>query len=183
MDIGLPSAAMGAAVSGGRFAIWLRLLFPLALLEAALWTPPPLAILCGISALCYMSWHLWRSALGNAGGLGLELHGVLRESWLLGATFAVALAMLATAYFSGSLHRLWGLQNPWYAIVGYSCWALVQQFMLQCFCLRLLSALVSRAYGGGHEEAGGGHLDERVAHGDPGVARAASAPQGDPGDD
>jgi membrane protease YdiL (CAAX protease family) len=147
MDIGFPSAAPGATkvVSGGRFATALRVLFPLTLLEAALWTPLPLAILCGVSALWYMSWHLLRSASGNAGVLGLELRGLLREPWLLGATFALALAVLTTAYFSGSLHRLWGLQNPWYAIVGYSCWALVQEFMLQCFFLRMLSALVSRA--------------------------------------
>lgn len=146
MDIGLPIAAMGGAkvVSESRFANILRLLFPIALLEAALWTPLPLAILCGLCALWYMSWRL-RSAPGNAGTLGLELRGLLREPWLLGATFALAVGMLATAHFSGSLHRLWGLQNPWYAIVGYCCWALVQEFMLQCFFLRMLSALVSRA--------------------------------------
>ena len=54
------------------------------------------------------------------------------------------LAILATAYFSGSLHRLWGLQHPWHAAVAYACWAFLQEFMLQCFCLRMLRALVSR---------------------------------------
>jgi membrane protease YdiL (CAAX protease family) len=58
---------------------------------------------------------------------------------------ALALAILAAAYFSGSLHHLWGLQHPWYAVAAYVCWAFVQEFMLQCFCLRMLSSLVSRA--------------------------------------
>ena len=124
--------------------IVLRLLLPLALLEAALWTPLPMAILCGICGLSYMVWHTLQGAKGVAHTLGLELGGLLRESWLLGATVAFAMAVLATAYFSGSLHRLWGLQNPWYAIVGYACWALVQEFMLQCFFVRVLSALASR---------------------------------------
>jgi len=147
MDIGYPNAAIRAvdAASGSRLAITLRLLFPLALLEAALWTPLPLAILCGICALSYMVWHTLQGTTGNARAVGLELRGLLRESWLLGATVAFAMAALATAYFAGSLHRLWGLQNPWYAIVGYACWALVQEFMLQCFFVRVLSALASRA--------------------------------------
>jgi len=147
MDIGFPNAAIRAvdAAAGSRLGIVLRLLLPLALLEAALWTPLPMAILCGICGLSYMVWHTLQGAKGVAHTLGLELGGLLRESWLLGATVAFAMAVLATAYFSGSLHRLWGLQNPWYAIVGYACWALVQEFMLQCFCLRMLRALVSKA--------------------------------------
>jgi membrane protease YdiL (CAAX protease family) len=76
--------------------------------------------------------------------MGFDLRGVMRESWLLGTTLALALTILAAAYFSGSLHRLWGLQHPWYAALGYVCWAFVQEFMLQCFCLRMLRALVSR---------------------------------------
>jgi membrane protease YdiL (CAAX protease family) len=145
MDIGLPVAALGAvtAASGSRLAIALRLLIPLALLETALWTPLPLGILCGFSALGYMAWHLLQGTTSNARVLGLELRGLLRESWLIGATIAFALAALAIAYLVGSLHPLWGLQNPWYAILGYSLWALVQEFMLQCFFVRVLSALVS----------------------------------------
>jgi membrane protease YdiL (CAAX protease family) len=69
----------------------------------------------------------------------------MRESWLLGATMALALAVLAAAYFSGSLHRLWGLRHPWFAVAVYVCWCFVQEFMLQCFCLQMLRSLVSRA--------------------------------------
>jgi len=145
MKTSLQNAALGAAkaVSGDRVGIALRLLFPVLLLEAALWAPLPLGILFGICAFWYIAWQLWQAA-STAHSLGLELRGLLRESWLLGAIFALALATLATAYFSGSLHRLWGLQHPWYAIAGYACWAFVQEFMLQCFCLRMLRALVSR---------------------------------------
>ncbi len=130
--------------SGNRAGIALRLLFPVALLEVALWSPLPLGILCGICALWYISWSLLRTA-ESVRGLGLELRGLMQESWLLGLTLALALAVLAAAYFSGSLHRLWGLQHPWYAVVAYVCWAFVQEFMLQCFCLRMLRTLVSQA--------------------------------------
>jgi membrane protease YdiL (CAAX protease family) len=120
-----------------------RLLFPLLLMYAALWAPPVLAILCGICALCYVIWCLWQAA-AKASTLGFDFRGLLREAWLLGATLFVAVGILTTAYYSGSLHRLWGLQNPWYAILGYTVWAFVQEFMLQCFCQRMLRALVSR---------------------------------------
>lgn len=118
-----------------------RLLFPIGLIEVALWAPLPIKILCGVGALWYISWQLWDAARGS---LGLELSGLLRNSWLVGATVVLALAILAAAYLSGSLHRLWGLQHPWYAIAAYAVWAFVQEFMLQCFCLRMLRALVSR---------------------------------------
>jgi membrane protease YdiL (CAAX protease family) len=145
MRFNLQTAAMGVAkaASGDRAGIALRLLFPLVLLEAALWSPEPLAILCGVSALWYITWHLWQDT-SNVHVLGLELRGLLSGSWLLGATFALAVAILAIAYYSGSLHRLWGLQHPWYAVFVYACWAFVQEFMLQCFFVRMLHALVSR---------------------------------------
>jgi membrane protease YdiL (CAAX protease family) len=143
----LQRAADGAAravtqqVTRSRGGLLARLLFPIALIEAALWAPLPIGILCGIGALWYITWQLWDAASGS---LGLELSGLLRESWLVGATLALALAIMAAAYFSGSLHRLWGLQHPWYAVVAYAVWAFLQEFMLQCFCLRMLCALVSR---------------------------------------
>jgi membrane protease YdiL (CAAX protease family) len=145
MNPALQNGAVGAArmASGSRAAIVLRLLFPIALIEVALWAPLPVGILCGVCALWYISWNLWRTA-DNAHSMGFDLRGVMRESWLLGTTLALALTILAAAYFSGSLHRLWGLQHPWYAALGYVCWAFVQEFMLQCFCLRMLRALVSR---------------------------------------
>ena len=132
------------AISTDRLTITLRLLFPIALLELALWAPLRFGIFFGIVALWYIAWQLWKAA-SNMRSLGLDFRGLLRESWLLGATFVLAAAVLTTAYFSGSLHRLWGLQHPGYAILGYACWAFVQEFMLQCFCLRMLRALVSKA--------------------------------------
>ncbi len=141
MSSALPGVAK--AMSHSRSAIALRLLFPIALLEVALWAPLRLGILCGICAVWSIVWQLWQAA-SNTRSLGLELRGLMRGSWLLGATLVLALAILATAYFSGSLHRLWGLQHPWYAIAVYVCWAFLQEFMLQCFCLRMLRALVSR---------------------------------------
>ncbi len=145
MDIGLRRAAIGAVklTSGDRVGIALRLLLPIALLEAALWSPLRHGILFGVGALCYIAWQLWR-ATSDGRSLGLDWRGLMKEWWLLGATFMVALAILATAYFSGSLHRLWGLEHPWYAVAGYTCWAFIQEFMLQCFCVRMLRALVSR---------------------------------------
>ncbi len=58
---------------------------------------------------------------------------------------ALSLSILAAAYFSGSLHRLWGLRHPGIAVATYVCWCFVQEFMLQCFCLPMLRSLVSRA--------------------------------------
>lgn len=130
--------------SGKRASVAARLMVPVALIEVALWAPLPIGMLCGICALWYISWSLWQAA-DSARSLGLEWRGVLQGSWLLGVTLALALVMLAVAYFSGSLHRLWGLQHPWYAVAAYVCWAFVQEFILQCFCLRMLRALVSRA--------------------------------------
>lgn len=146
MNIALRSASRRAVglASGKRAGIAVRLLFPVALIEVALWAPLPVGILCGICALWYISWSLWRAA-DNVRSLGLDWRGLMQESWLLGLALALALAILATAYFSGSLHRLWGLQHPWYAVAAYVCWAFVQEFILQCFCLRMLRALVSRA--------------------------------------
>ena len=146
MSMALRGAARRAVevASGKRTVIALRLLFPVALIEVALWAPLPLGILCGVGALWYISWNLWQAA-DSARSLGLDLKGLMRESWLLGTTLALALAILAAAYFSGSLHRLWGLQHPWYAVIAYICWAFLQEFILQCFCLRMLRALVSRA--------------------------------------
>jgi membrane protease YdiL (CAAX protease family) len=141
MSNALPGAAK--AMSKSRSAIALRLFFPIALIEVALWAPLRLGVFCGICAMWSIAWQLWQTTI-DARSLGLELRGLTRGSWLLGATLALALAILATAYFSGSLHRLWGLQHPWYAIAVYVCWAFVQEFMLQCFCLRMLRALVSR---------------------------------------
>lgn len=146
MNVALQRAARGASrmASGDRRAILLRLLFAIALLEVALWAPLPVGILFGICALWYITWQVHKAA-GNASSFGLDLSGLRRESWLLGATAALALAILAAAYFSGSLHRLWGLRHPWYAVAAYVCWAFVQEFMLNCFCLRMLRSLVSRA--------------------------------------
>ncbi len=145
MEVGLRGAITEVATtaSGERSGVLLRLLFPIVLLEAALWAPRPLAVLCGICALWYVSWHLWEVA-GKSAALGLDLRGLLKAPVLLGATSMIAIALLAAAYYSGSLHRLWGLQNPWYAALGYVCWALIQEFMLQCFCFRMLRVLVSR---------------------------------------
>lgn len=146
MDTAVRCAVAQAArlAAGKRVRIALRLLFPILLLEVALWAPLQLGILCGIGALWYISWSLWRAA-DLARSLGFQMRALLCESWLLGTTLALALAILAAAYFSGSLHRFWGLQHPWYAVAAYVCWAFVQEFMLQCFCLRMLRALVSHA--------------------------------------
>ncbi len=146
MDIARSCAARRASklASGNRVNVALRLLIPVALIEVALWAPLPLGMLCGVCALWYISRSLWKTA-DNARSLGLDLRGAMRESWLLGTTLALALAILAAAYFSGSLHRLWGLRHPWYAVVAYVVWAFIQEFMLQCFCLQMLRALVSRA--------------------------------------
>jgi membrane protease YdiL (CAAX protease family) len=130
--------------SGKRSGIIVRFLFPIALLEVALWSPLPVGVLCGVCALWYISWNWWRTA-DSARTLGLELRGLMQASWLLGITLAVSVVVLAAAYFSGSLHRLWGLQHPWYAVAAYVCWAFVQEFMLQCFCLRMLRTMVSQA--------------------------------------
>lgn len=125
-------------------ATLLRLLFPVALIEVALWAPLPIGILFGVGALWFISWQVYTAA-SNARSVGLDLPGVLRDSRLLGATTLIASIALATAYFSGSLHRLWGMRHPWYGVVAYIVWAFVQEFMLQCFCLPMLRALVSRA--------------------------------------
>jgi len=146
MNAALRSAARGAArmTSADRMGTVLRLLFAIALLEVALWAPLPVGILFGIWALWYITRQVNKAAFSMR-SLGLELRGVMRESWLLAATMALALAVLAVAYFSGSLHRLWGLRHPWLAVAAYACWCFVQEFMLQCFCLRMLRSLVSRA--------------------------------------
>jgi membrane protease YdiL (CAAX protease family) len=145
MNFVLRRASRGAArmASANRRGVLLRLLFPIALLEVALWAPLPVGVLCGVGALWYITWQLHKVA-ANARSLGLDLRGLMRESWLLGATVALALFILAAAYFSGSLHRLWGLRHPWIAVAVYVCWCFVQEFMLQCFCLRMLRSLVSR---------------------------------------
>jgi membrane protease YdiL (CAAX protease family) len=145
MNSAVQRAASGAVrvVSRNRGGIVARLLFPILLLEVALWAPLPIGILCGVCALWYITWQLWQAA-SNIRSLGLDLSGLIRESWLLGATLLLALTVLAIAYLSGTLHRLWGLQHPLYAVAAYVCWAFVQEFMLQCFCLRMLRALVSR---------------------------------------
>jgi membrane protease YdiL (CAAX protease family) len=129
--------------SRGRRSTLIRLLFSYALVEVALWAPLPVGILFGIAALWYISRQV-ADVAASARSLGLELGGILRQSWLLAATLAVALAVLAAAYFSGSLHCLWGMRHPWYAAAAYTAWAFVQEFMLQCFCLPMLRALVSR---------------------------------------
>ena len=135
-------AARGAArMASERRSTLLRLLFAIVLLEVALWAPLPVGILFGVGALWFMILQVRRAA----STLGLDFAGVMRESWLLGTTAALALAILAAAYFSGSLHRLWGLRHPWIAVAVYVCWAFVQEFMLQCFCLQMLRSLVSRA--------------------------------------
>ena len=145
MDIAMQGLAERAArlTNRNRVGIALRLIFPIALLEAALWAPLRVGILFGILALWYVGWQLWKAA-SNVRSLGLEFRGLLRGSGLVAATLIFAAGVLAVAYFSGSLHRLWGLQHPWYAILGYACWAFIQEFMLQCFCLRMLRALVSK---------------------------------------
>jgi len=125
-------------------ATLLRLLFSFALLELALWAPLPVGILFGIAALWYMSLQVYRAAV-NARSIGLDFGDVLRHSWLLGATFMLALSVLAIAYFSGSLHRLWGMRHPWWGVAAYALWAFVQEFMLQCFCLPMLRAVFSKA--------------------------------------
>ena len=126
-----------------RWAILLRLLFSVALIEVALWAPLPVGILFGVAAFWYIARQVYNAA-SNARSLGLELTGVLRESWLLGATVLLAVSMLAAAYFSGSLHRLWGLRHPWVGVAIYIGWAFVQEFILQCFCVPMLRAMVSR---------------------------------------
>jgi len=126
-----------------RWAPLLRLLFPVALIEIALWAPLPVGILFGIAALWYIARQVYNAA-SNARSIGLDLRGVVRESWLLGAALALAIAILSAAYFSGSLHRLWGLRHPWLGVAVYICWAFVQEFMLQCFCVPMLRAMVSR---------------------------------------
>jgi membrane protease YdiL (CAAX protease family) len=146
VDLGLPSAARRAAkaVAKNRVEIVLRLLFPVTLVEAALWTPrPPLRVLCGCCAVWFIVRQLSQRAT-SARNLGLHRRALMRGLWLLAPTVVLASAILAAAYFSGSLHRLWGLKHPWVAVAIYAVWAFLQEFILQCFCLRMLRALVSR---------------------------------------
>ena len=87
----MDGALRGAAkvVAKSRAAIALRLLFPIALLEVALWSPLPIGVLCGVCAIWYITWQLWQAA-SDARSLGLDLRGLLRESWLLGTTLLLA---------------------------------------------------------------------------------------------
>jgi hypothetical protein len=132
------------AASKDRLADALRLVLCITLIEAALWTPTPVAVLCLLLSLGYMARHLWKRA-NRASAHGMELRGLLNSSGMIGGTFLLAAVILAFAHYSGSLHSLWGLRHPWFAVPVYACWAFVQEFMLQCFCLRLLRALLSRA--------------------------------------
>jgi membrane protease YdiL (CAAX protease family) len=145
MNIAMQRLAKRAAHAGhgNRLRIAARLLLPLLLLEVALWAPLRVGILFGVAALWYVAYQLWQAA-GTAHELGLGVRGLLQHSWMVGVTLLGSGLILATAYFTGTLHRLWGLQNPMLAVAGYAVWALVQEFMLQCFCLRMLRAMVSR---------------------------------------
>lgn len=145
MKMALRSAAegMGRLASPTRGITVLRLLFPIALIEIALWSPLPAGILIGVAAFWYIAWQV-QKAQCNALALGFDLRGLLRQSWLVGAVVLLASCMLFVAYFSGTLHRLFGLRNPWFAVAAYFVWALVQEFMLQCFCVPMLRSLVSR---------------------------------------
>jgi membrane protease YdiL (CAAX protease family) len=145
MNIALQRMARRVARVGSasRAGVLLRLLFGITLLEAALWTPLWAGVLFGVGALWFMAWQLRQSA-GTLRSMGLGLRGFTQASWPLLATVLLASVILASAYFSGSLHRLWGVQHWWWAVTAYAVWALVQEFMLQCFCLRMLRAMVSR---------------------------------------
>ena len=145
MNIAMQRLAKRAARvgHGNRLRIAARLMLPVLLLEVALWAPLRVGILFGVAALWYMAYQLWQTA-GTARDMGLGLRGLLQHSWMIAVTMLGSAVILATAYFTGTLHRLWGLQNPLWAVVGYVVWALVQEFMLQCFCLRMLRAMVSR---------------------------------------
>ena len=145
MNVALGQMARRAVRAGvvNRSRPLLRLLFGLALLEAALWAPVWLGVVFGVGALGYMAWQLRRSA-ATLRSMGLSLSGTARASWPAGIAVALSLAMLGLAYYNGTLHRLWGIRQWWWAVVAYAVWALVQEFMLQAFCLRMLRAAVSR---------------------------------------
>jgi membrane protease YdiL (CAAX protease family) len=141
MSVGLQDT--GAVIKGDALRSVLGLLLCVALLEAALWAPPIPRIFCLVTVLVCVVRQL-RRLTGGVLDAGFSLKRILNGSWLLAPTLLFAGLILTTASYSGSLHRLWGLEHPWTAAAIYTAWAFVQEFMLQCFVLRILGAVLSR---------------------------------------
>src|SRR6266540_1607730 len=117
----LVSQAIPRGIPRYRWATLLRLLFPIALLEVALWSPLPVGILFGIGALWYIAWQVYNAA-SNARSLGLDLRGVVRESWLLGATVPLLRAMVSrvsSLLLAGVLFAVAHLPNPSLTLMAF----------------------------------------------------------------
>jgi len=81
--------------------------------------------------------------------LGLGTRGLVTSLWIVGLALVLAALAVGLAFRLHTLHRLFGQRPPLIAHVsGYLIWALMQQFLINCYFLARFLRLTSRRWQG-----------------------------------
>jgi membrane protease YdiL (CAAX protease family) len=120
---------------------YLELFLGWALLEAALWTTGKEQILLGLGALATMAAFNYASNV-SATEQGFSARANRRGLWVVGVAVLLSAGMLIAGAIAGTLHPLYGIRTPFWHALGYSVWALVQQWMSLGFVLVRLERMM-----------------------------------------
>ena len=115
------------------------------LILAVIWTPNPLQrVLYWITFAVILTLTLLRRE--DLTTLGLGSQGLVSSLWIVGLALVLAAITMGLAFRLHTLHSLFG-QAPLIAhIWGYLVWALMQQFLIQCYFLARFLRLTSRRW-------------------------------------
>jgi membrane protease YdiL (CAAX protease family) len=115
------------------------------LILITVWTRNPEQRFFYWSAFAWIAVTGWLSR-NRSRPIGLGTQGLLRSLWIVAAATALLLVGLGIAARLHSLHKLYGPLPFGAHILGYSVWALMQQYILQVYVLlRLLRLGLGRA--------------------------------------
>ncbi len=101
-------------------------------IEGALWTQGPTQIRWFVVAFVTLALCVIWGRPGTR-ELGIGLQGMTGASISIPVAFIACSTLLAVAWWAGTLKALYGHQPPAWHALGYSIWALEQEFILNSF--------------------------------------------------
>jgi Type II CAAX prenyl endopeptidase Rce1-like len=133
-------------VNAARSRTWIvtELGIAYALLEGALWSRGEVQFTFAMLTLAWVGFCTARSSRGAA-ELGIGTTGFLRSLWIVPVAVLLAAGMMLSGWLAGTMHPLFGLNQPLFHAGMYAVWALVQEYLTMSFIfVRIEELLGSR---------------------------------------
>jgi hypothetical protein len=120
------------SLGNGKWIMVLEVAVGFLLIMVTVWTPRPLQTrLFWISAAwlaACTALNIWRSGIPR-----VRVPSLKAASWMVGAGVLLAAGLITLAAAAGTLHGLFGAQDPLRHAGGYMIWAIIQQYIQQAF--------------------------------------------------